>query len=264
MPFNPSVSYKYNGWVDWSDYLGSPIISNQQIRNNFLSFEDCKLYLKENNITCSPDWIKMCESKPDNIPGLPYITYKDKWVDWYDFFGKEKPIEHLTYEECKKHIKENYLILTQREFVSLVRGMPKFIPGRPQGFYSEQNRGWISWNDFLGTNNKNESSGEIRIETYLKDNNINYEKQKSLPGCKWKYPLKFDFYLPDSNICIEYDGIQHYRPISKFGGIESFEDSKIRDFIKDNYCRSNDIKLIRIKYNQNIGIDSILSDLIDL
>lgn len=37
--------------------------------------------------------------------------------------------------------------------------------------------------------------------------------------CRLIYPLVFDFYLPDYNICIEYDGIQHFKPIEKWGGI---------------------------------------------
>ena len=53
-------------------------------------------------------------------------------------------------------------------------------------------------------------------------------------------------------MCIEYDGIQHFKAIECFGGIKSFKEQKIKDKIKNNFCISNNIKLIRIRYDENI------------
>lgn len=44
-------------------------------------------------------------------------------------------------------------------------------------------------------------------------NNIEYIKQKTFENCIDKRKLKFDFYLIKLNICIEFDGIQHYESI---------------------------------------------------
>ena len=41
-------------------------------------------------------------------------------------------------------------------------------------------------------------------------------------GCKNIKTLPFDFYLPDYNTCIEFHGVQHYKPIPYFGGEENF------------------------------------------
>jgi len=60
-----------------------------------------------------------------------------------------------------------------------------------------------------------------RIRNILKDNNIEYISQKKFDNCKYFRPLPFDFYLPNYNICIEFNGIQHHEPISFFGGIKS-------------------------------------------
>lgn len=57
-------------------------------------------------------------------------------------------------------------------------------------------------------------------------------------------PLPFDFY-------IEYDGIQHYKPI--VGGEEGFIKLKERDDIKSKYCKDNNIELYRIGYKDNIN-----------
>lgn len=64
--------------------------------------------------------------------------------------------------------------------------------------------------------------------------------------------LYFDFYLPDFNFCIEYDGIQHFIVNKWFGGIKGFDELKIRDDIKTTFCKENDINLLRISYKENI------------
>ena len=70
--------------------------------------------------------------------------------------------------------------------------------------------------------------------------------------------LPFDFYIPDLNITIEYDGRQHYEIIDYFGGLDGFIDTKIRDTIKTIYCKENNIKLIRIPYWDFDKIEKIL------
>jgi len=96
------------------------------------------------------------------------------------------------------------------------------------------------------------SNGEKKIIKILKDNNINFITQKSFNGCVHKRKLKFDFYLTDKNICIEYDGIQHFISKTFFGGDKYLKDVNIKDNIKNNYCIKNNIKLLRIKYTDDI------------
>ena len=97
-----------------------------------------------------------------------------------------------------------------------------------------------------------ESKGERMIRQYLEDNNIEYLPQHKFNNCKYKNELPFDFYLPDYNICIEYNGAQHYKPVKYWGGIDTLNKIKIRDKIKKKYCLYNNIKLITIRYNENI------------
>ena len=104
------------------------------------------------------------------------------------------------------------------------------------------------------------SKGEDVISKYLDKNNIEYNIEHRFNGCKYKNKLMFDFYLPQYNMCIEYDGIQHFEPISFFGGDKSFEELKIRDDIKNKFCEDNDIKLLRIPYTQYLYIEDILDD----
>ena len=94
----------------------------------------------------------------------------------------------------------------------------------------------------------NKSKGELYIEEVLKENNIAYISQKRFEDCRDNRSLPFDFYLPNNNICIEYDGKQHTEPVEHWGGQKRFEENLLHDSIKDKYCIDNDIKLIRIPY----------------
>lgn len=103
-----------------------------------------------------------------------------------------------------------------------------------------------------------QSKGERMVETYLNVNNIKFESQKKFDDCKHINHLIFDFYLPLYNTCIEFNGIQHYFSVGIFGGDEALEINKKRDKIKEEYCKSKDIKLIIIKQDKNhININDV-------
>lgn len=96
------------------------------------------------------------------------------------------------------------------------------------------------------------SQGETVIKSILQINQIPYQSQKTFDDCinpKTRAKLLFDFYLPDYNCCIEYDGEQHF--CSRESGLftaQKVKEIQERDKIKDNYCREKGIKLIRIPY----------------
>lgn len=106
----------------------------------------------------------------------------------------------------------------------------------------------------------NSSKGEKQVRDFLLENNIAFEEQKTFPDCRHKGLLKFDFYLPDLNTCIEFNGRQHYEQIDFFGDESSFEDAVLRDKIKSTYCIANSIKLITIPHYTDSS--SLLSGLI--
>jgi very-short-patch-repair endonuclease len=106
------------------------------------------------------------------------------------------------------------------------------------------------------------SKGELAIIKILDSLCQKYKIQHTFETCKDKRELKFDFYLPEHNLCIEFDGIQHYKPlVAKYGNqkaIKLFEDVKRRDSIKTNYCQDNNIKLLRIAYLQYKNIEELI------
>ena len=97
-----------------------------------------------------------------------------------------------------------------------------------------------------------ESKGEKTIRNYLINKNINFIQQKKFPDCRDKRLLPFDFYLPDYNTCIEFNGRQHYEIIENWGGIEGLKDQQKKDKIKTEYCQNKNISLLTIKFNEDI------------
>jgi len=105
-----------------------------------------------------------------------------------------------------------------------------------------------------------DSVGEKIIANYLNYNNITYIRQYKFEDCRNKNKLPFDFYLSDYNILIEYDGIQHTKPIDALGGIKSFNATQKNGTIKTLYCINNNIKLIRIPHTEHKKIEEILNE----
>ena len=108
---------------------------------------------------------------------------------------------------------------------------------------------------------RHKSKGELRIKNYLEKKSFLFEEQKTFNDCvnpKTNALLKFDFYLPNYNYCIEYDGEQHFKIIDHFGGKEEFIERQYRDNLKNQYCKDNNIKLIRIPYWDYNNIEKIL------
>ena len=97
-----------------------------------------------------------------------------------------------------------------------------------------------------------ESRGERQVRQWLDNHKIMYNKQYKFDDCQDAKPLPFDFYLPDYNVLIEYDGKQHFEPVEYFGGQESFEKTVKHDNIKNEYCKNNGIQLLRIPYYKNV------------
>lgn len=96
------------------------------------------------------------------------------------------------------------------------------------------------------------SKGELSTREWLDKHNFNYIYQHKFDDCKNIGKLVFDFYLPEYNLCIEYDGEQHYKEKSFFGGEDGLRKTQMRDKIKDKYCVDNNILLLRIRYDEII------------
>lgn len=104
------------------------------------------------------------------------------------------------------------------------------------------------------------SKGEYSIKCYLDKNCVKYFYEYSFSDCKNIKKLRFDYYLPDYNICIEYQGEYHYWVLDGISN-EKMLNTQIKcDKIKDNYCKLHKIKLIKIPYWEFNNIKNILRE----
>lgn len=94
------------------------------------------------------------------------------------------------------------------------------------------------------------SSRERLIRSVLRNENIAFDPEHLFDGLESSSgkPLRFDFYLPDYNLCIEYQGEQHYGPVEVFGGEDEFQIRLTHDEMKRRYCKDNKIALLEIPY----------------
>jgi hypothetical protein len=105
------------------------------------------------------------------------------------------------------------------------------------------------------------SRGEIKIEDILRAAGLPFEEEyyfNDLISSTGR-PLRFDFCVFDDNgdidFLIEYQGIQHYEPKSKFGGWEGLRKQQFNDMKKREYCKEHGYKLIAIPYVDEGRID---------
>ena len=106
----------------------------------------------------------------------------------------------------------------------------------------------------------NSSKGEIIIEKYLKSAGIKYERQYPIAidsNINQTGKAYIDFFIPQYNLFIEYNGRQHYMPVEHFGGKLQFSRQQLRDEYVRQYCLENNIALLELKYD----LDNIITTL---
>ena len=110
----------------------------------------------------------------------------------------------------------------------------------------------------LGCSISRESIGKNTIRLLLEELNIKFIREYKIPGFQYRY----DFCIPSKNLLIEYDGIQHFKPIPIFGGEDSFKIIKIRDKAKNKLAKLKKYNLLRISF-RNKDIKSTIINYIN-
>lgn len=106
----------------------------------------------------------------------------------------------------------------------------------------------------------NKSKLEKKVENFLEENNVIFERQKRF---NWLNKQSLDFYLPDYNVAIECQGEQHFRPVKFFGGINRYIDTINRDLKKKMVCNEN-VEIIYVfdkKYKNYVNNNEILKEI---
>lgn len=114
--------------------------------------------------------------------------------------------------------------------------------------------------DGNGCSECSQSLGARQVSFWLTEHEINYQVEAHIPAGKKGLPLRADFYLPDHEIYIEYDGEQHFKPIAFFGmdektSISVFNEQIERDRAKEKWILDNGFKLLRIRFDQDVMVE---------
>lgn len=133
--------------------------------------------------------------------------------------------------------------------------------------HGEFNISWSNFKKFQGCPVCNSSTGEHKIFHYLKSLGVNFIKPyyfDDLIGVGGR-KLSYDFYLPEYNLLIEYQGQQHEKPVEYFGkdydeAKANFEKQQEHDRRKREYANKNNYNLLEIWYYDFKDIEVILSE----
>lgn len=105
------------------------------------------------------------------------------------------------------------------------------------------------------------SHGEKQVRKVLMELGVIFEEQKTFANLKNINLLKFDFYLPEYNAVIEYNGKQHYYEVPHFGGYDGFVSRRINDDLKKHFCIENNIAFIEIPFLYSNISEQIINQL---
>lgn len=113
-----------------------------------------------------------------------------------------------------------------------------------------------------------EDAGLPRVgEGWVSETRLFYELRTAFPqqtveqhaSPEWLGRQHLDVYLPDIAVGVEYQGVQHDRPIDFFGGQEAYEAMKKRDARKRRICTRNGIELVYVR--PGYEIDAVIAEI---
>jgi hypothetical protein len=154
IPSNPQRVYKkdFKGYVDW--------LGNEEIRITkylFKDFEDAREFVRSLKLLGEKEWKQYCKSgeKPDDIPVVPWNTYKNKgWIGVGDWLGTGRTRhtgEYRSFTEAREFVRSLGL-KSSREWNEYRKSgnKPDDIPANPNQTYKNNFKGYGDW---LGTGN---------------------------------------------------------------------------------------------------------------
>jgi len=252
----------------------------KKCKRSFLKEKVNTTYIKKSTNQCIKDFIKIHGNKYD-YSKVEYTNNRNKVDIICPIHGnfKQSPSKHLRGQNCPKCSKKSSAKKKKLSLQSFIKKAKK-IHGNKYDYSKVEYINNMTKIDIMCPIHGNfkqspskhlrgqncpkcsfMSKGEEKISKFLEKNNIKYIKEKTFNGCIFKNKLRFDFYIPENNMCIEFDGHQHFKNVPFFGN--SYLLNKKKDLIKNKFCRENGIELIRIPYYEFDTISKYLKNILN-
>jgi hypothetical protein len=246
-----STIYKNYGKETWAE-----LISPLEKKRESWDIDKVKKYISRFNTLT--DLLR--SEKGDAIQSYIDRSYPGKWAELTSHLERDR--EDWTIKKIKDYV-------SQFESMYEFENSPKFKA--INSYIYRQKNGSEIWRDVTSDLKRNIFKGVRKVSDILMDLGYKQEDiifEKVLEGCfssksspKKCYPLRFDVYIIDKDgkeICIEYDGKQHFESVNLYGGEIRFRNQIENDILKNKYTENNDIKLIRIGYKDFKNIENEL------
>ncbi|MBW3517894.1 hypothetical protein [Flavobacterium sp. NKUCC04_CG] len=161
--------------------------------------------------------------------------YKDYFLSISEYFHYKKIDEQQIKSNCVRkipHVVEKAIYNQLRLILKKSEDSYRSALGLPK-----VGEGWISETELF-----------YNISNYFIDIKVLHHASPS-----WLGRQHLDIYIPSLNIAIEYQGVQHYRPIDFFGGLAGYEKTVQRDKLKKELCEANNCYLMYVRAGYNLS-----------
>ena len=154
IPKDPGKSYKNKGWKGMGDWLGTGTLAPKD--RMYRPFNEAKKFVHSLKLKIWIEWEeKYCKSGklPKDIPANPRGVYKE-WKGRKDWLGplanNIRYEEFVPFSKARKYARSLQL-KSQREWFEHCENNKLPFPIRIFVDVAYKNKGWISWDDFLGS-----------------------------------------------------------------------------------------------------------------
>lgn len=217
----------------------------------------------------------LCHSCNKEKPYLTYCIpmYGTKFKRTYGWYINQKELEYGLYqgqykpininsslpEEIKETvINRNILLIKPRDSLSPyqedeVTALNKLIYNYIENSVRENFS--VS---LIGQKWTNETTLYKHIVTLFGKDNVIFHHRPD-----WLQGLEIDIFIPHISLGVEYQGIQHYRPMDHWGGEEAFTKLRLHDIKKKNLCNENNVTLIYFRFDEIINLTHVKERLKD-
>lgn len=247
-----TVLIPVNCWFDKKFFISMFLLRHHKIAGIKISYHEMpqfQIYVKKSNLELIVQASSLATLQGGGVDASDWDTGRPKAVTWK---------KDYTYLETFKHL-ENY-----HPYYSYAHPGPVSMPGDVSSKWIYAINEYFEWEKEFRNNvysqaiknyGKMNYGSEYRLYNFVKyiypDAIFQYRSD-------WLEQQSLDIFIPSIKCGIEYQGLQHYKPVEYFGGDEKLKQQQDMDYVKKVKCTENGVKLFEWPYNRWITETEVL------